>query len=134
MDIVALPYPLMVVKRLVAALAVAVVLPLGAVALAPLPASGAVTWDIEPSSVALAGRKAPEREAEQFYFVLPDRFANGDRRNDRGGLSGDRLSTGHDPADKGFYHGGDVQGVIDRLDYIEGLGTTAIWLAPVFKN
>ncbi|MFC3384483.1 pullulanase-type alpha-1,6-glucosidase [Couchioplanes azureus] len=71
---------------------------------------------------------------EQFYFVLPDRFANGDTGNDRGGLPGDRLATGYDPADKGFYHGGDLQGVIDRLDYIQGLGTTAIWLAPVFKN
>ncbi|PRY25708.1 pullulanase-type alpha-1,6-glucosidase [Pseudosporangium ferrugineum] len=71
---------------------------------------------------------------EQFYFVLPDRFANGDPRNDRGGLPGDRLSTGYDPADKGFYHGGDLKGVIDRLDYIQGMGTTAIWLAPVFKN
>ena len=72
--------------------------------------------------------------AEQYYFVLPDRFADGDRSNDRGGLTGDRLTTGYDPADKGFYHGGDLQGVIDKLDYIQGLGTTAIWLAPVFKN
>ncbi|GAA1591311.1 pullulanase-type alpha-1,6-glucosidase [Actinoplanes couchii] len=71
---------------------------------------------------------------EQFYFVLPDRFANGNPKNDLGGLKGDRLSTGYDPTDKGFYHGGDLQGVIDRLDYIQGLGTTAIWLAPVFKN
>ena len=42
--------------------------------------------------------------------------------------------TGYDPTDKGFYHGGDLKGVIDKLDYIQGLGTTAIWLAPVFKN
>ncbi|MFP5415838.1 MAG: alpha-amylase family glycosyl hydrolase, partial [Actinomycetes bacterium] len=34
----------------------------------------------------------------------------------------------------GFYHGGDLRGVIDHLDYIEGLGTTAIWLTPSFKN
>ena len=73
-------------------------------------------------------------KAEQFYFVLPDRFANGDPRNDRGGLAGDRLATGYDPTDKGFYHGGDLRGVIDKLDYIQGLGTTAIWMAPVFKN
>jgi pullulanase-type alpha-1,6-glucosidase len=72
--------------------------------------------------------------SEQYYFVLPDRFANGNRANDKGGLTGDRLKTGYDPADKGFYHGGDLPGVIDKLDYIQGLGTTAIWLAPVFKN
>ncbi|MEV6393847.1 pullulanase-type alpha-1,6-glucosidase [Streptomyces sp. NPDC051907] len=71
---------------------------------------------------------------EQFYFVLPDRFANGDPRNDRGGLTGSRLETGYDPADKGFYQGGDLKGLTSRLDYIKGLGTTAIWLAPIFKN
>ncbi|HEY0001759.1 MAG TPA: pullulanase-type alpha-1,6-glucosidase [Actinoplanes sp.] len=73
-------------------------------------------------------------KSEQYYFVLPDRFANGSTANDRAGLAGDRLATGYDPADKGFYHGGDLPGVIERLDYIQGLGTTAIWLAPVFKN
>ncbi|WP_433294805.1 pullulanase-type alpha-1,6-glucosidase [Actinoplanes sp. CA-030573] len=72
--------------------------------------------------------------SEQYYFVLPDRFANGDKSNDKGGLKGDRLQTGYDAGDKGFYHGGDLAGVIDKLDYIQGLGTTAIWLAPVFKN
>lgn len=71
---------------------------------------------------------------EQFYFVLPDRFANGDPRNDRGGLTGSRLETGLDPTDKGFYQGGDLKGLTDRLDYIKGLGTTAIWMAPIFKN
>ncbi|MFG1991174.1 pullulanase-type alpha-1,6-glucosidase [Actinoplanes sp. NPDC048988] len=71
---------------------------------------------------------------EQYYFVLPDRFANGSTANDKGGLTGDRLTTGLDTTDKGFYHGGDLAGVIDKLDYIQGLGTTAIWLAPVFKN
>src|SRR5688500_16947365 len=76
---------------------------------------------------------APHRH-EQFYFLLPDRFASGDPGNDRGGYPGGRDSHGHDPADKGFYHGGDLRGVIERLDYIQGLGTTAIWLAPVFKN
>ncbi|MDR7277957.1 pullulanase-type alpha-1,6-glucosidase [Catenuloplanes atrovinosus] len=145
MDSVALPYRLMIVKKLVAAVAVTVALPLGAVVASPGPAAqplrtetGGVAWSAEPSDGALAVQGAAardrEREAEQFYFVLPDRFANGDPRNDRGGLPGDRLSTGHDPADKGFYHGGDVRGVIEKLDYIQGLGTTAIWLAPVFKN
>ncbi len=92
------------------------------------------------SNPAYAGREKETpghddvREAEQFYFVLPDRFANGDPSNDRGHYQGDRTKTGYDPADKGFYHGGDLRGVINRLDYIQGLGTTAIWLAPIFKN
>jgi pullulanase-type alpha-1,6-glucosidase len=80
---------------------------------------------------------APVRQAgssEQFYFVMTDRFANGDTTNDTGGLSGDRLATGLDPTDKGFYHGGDLAGLLANLDYIEGLGTTAIWLTPSFLN
>ncbi|MGH8176273.1 MAG: alpha-amylase family glycosyl hydrolase [Steroidobacter sp.] len=73
-------------------------------------------------------------EDEIVYFLLPDRFENGDRSNDRGGLKGDRLTTGFDPASKGFYHGGDLKGLIARLDYIEALGATAIWLGPIYRN
>ena len=98
-------------------------------------------WTDEPSAASLAATATGSTEsgaeggqAELFYFVLPDRFANADPGNDTGGYPGDRLQTGLDPTDKGFYHGGDLKGVLDRLDYIEGLGTTAIWLAPVFKN
>ena len=71
---------------------------------------------------------------EVIYFLLPDRFENGDQRNDLGGLKGDRLKTGFDPSHKGYYHGGDLQGLIERLDYIQDMGVTAIWLAPIFKN
>lgn len=70
---------------------------------------------------------------EQFYFVLPDRFANGNTGNDEGGLTGGRLETGFDPEDKGFYQGGDLEGITERLDYIKGLGTTAIWMAAGFN-
>ena len=71
---------------------------------------------------------------ERLYFVMADRFENGDRSNDTAGLGKDRLKSGFDPTSTAFYHGGDLQGVIDRLNYIEGLGTTAIWLTPSFKN
>lgn len=80
---------------------------------------------------------APARQAgsqEQFYFVMTDRFANGDTSNDAGGIDGDRLAHGFDPTDKGFYHGGDIAGLRANLDYIKGLGTSAIWLTPSFKN
>ncbi len=79
----------------------------------------------------------PVRQAgdgKQFYFVMTDRFANADAANDQGGLEGDRLATGFDPTDKGFFHGGDIAGLREKLPYIEGLGTTAIWLTPSFKN
>src|SRR5258708_7485910 len=71
---------------------------------------------------------------EIIYFLLPDRFENGDTSNDRGGLHGGSLVTGFDPTSKGFYHGGDLKGVISRLDYIQSLGATAVWLAPIFVN
>lgn len=73
-------------------------------------------------------------EDEIVYFMLPDRFENGDPKNDTGGLKGDRLITGFDPTHKGFFHGGDLKGLMNRLDYIQSLGATAIWLSPVFKN
>jgi glycosidase len=83
---------------------------------------------------AAAGYRERSPQDEVIYFVLPDRFANGDRRNDRGGLRGGRLVTGYDPTSKGFYHGGDLAGLTAHLDYIQGLGATAVWLAPIFRN
>ncbi|WP_394821249.1 alpha-amylase family glycosyl hydrolase [Pendulispora albinea] len=71
---------------------------------------------------------------EVFYFVLPDRFANGAAANDTGGSSGQPIEHGFLPADKGYYHGGDLAGLVAKLDYIKGLGTTAIWTGPIFKN
>ena len=73
-------------------------------------------------------------EDEIIYFMLPDRFENGDRSNDTGGLSGGRLDHGFDPTHKGFYNGGDLKGLTSRLDYIEGMGVTAIWLGPIYRN
>ena len=73
-------------------------------------------------------------EDETIYFLLPDRFENGDSKNDRGGLKADALKTGYDPTRKGFFHGGDLKGLTARLDYIQKLGATAIWLGPIFKN
>ncbi|SHI26537.1 pullulanase-type alpha-1,6-glucosidase [Streptomyces sp. 3214.6] len=110
----------------VAALAAALVQPLAAHADSPPP---------PPSDAKLASAPARHDDTrEQFYFVMPDRFANGDSSNDTGGLTGSRLTTGYDPTDKGFYQGGDLKGLTRRLDYIKGLGTTAIWMAPIFKN
>ncbi|MFJ8627148.1 pullulanase-type alpha-1,6-glucosidase [Kitasatospora sp. NPDC093550] len=113
---------------------------LTAATLGSAPAALAAAPPAPPSDAALAataGRHDLSRE--QFYFVLPDRFANGDTGNDTGarlpdGSTGGRLENGFDPADKGFYHGGDLAGLIQKLDYIQDLGTTAIWMAPIFKN
>ena len=85
---------------------------------------------------ALPGRHSPRAPVtdENFYFVMADRFANGDSGNDRGGLGDDPLVSGFDPTRKGFYNGGDLAGLRQRIDYIRDLGTTSIWLTPSFKN
>lgn len=113
-----------------------IALMLGAAALTLPACTAAQTGQVAPPTLPLAAdavrARAPAEEI--IYFVLPDRFENGDPSNDRGGISGGRLNHGFDPTHKGFYQGGDLRGLIDRLDYIQGLGVTAIWFAPVFKN
>ena len=74
----------------------------------------------------------PKTKSSTSYFPIASRTAMS--ANDAGGLAGDRLTTGFDPTHKGFYHGGDLKGLIARLDYIQGLGATAIWLGPIYKN
>ena len=97
-------------------------------------ASAALAHVSAAAAVPLSEVRARLPEDEVIYFLLPDRFENGDPRNDRGGLKGDRLKTGYDPTHKGYYHGGDLKGLTARLDYLQNMGITAVWLAPVFKN
>jgi neopullulanase len=77
-----------------------------------------------------AGRFQGFGTDDVIYLVMPDRFANGDPRNDDPAVSPgllDRNKPRH-------YHGGDLQGVIDRLPYLADLGVTALWLNPVYDN
>ena len=69
-----------------------------------------------------------------FYFVLPDRYSDGDATNNTGGIAGDATDHGYLPDDKAFYHGGDLAGLTAQLDYLQDLGITAIWMTPVFEN
>jgi alpha-amylase len=69
-----------------------------------------------------------------FYFLLTDRFANGSTANDTGGIAGGADVSGFDPTRISHYHGGDLIGLTSKLDYIKGLGVTAIWITPPFKN
>ncbi|PPA72355.1 alpha-amylase family glycosyl hydrolase [Jeotgalibacillus proteolyticus] len=81
------------------------------------------------NSVFTSGVNAVEKEErkwqdESIYFLMVDRFSNGDNSNDY------QVNT-QDPS---AYHGGDFKGIQNRLDYIEEMGFTAIWLTPVFQN
>lgn len=71
---------------------------------------------------------------EVVYFVLPDRFDNGDPDNDLGSKIIAASAGGFDPTSTGHYHGGDLRGLINRLDYLKGMGITAIWLTPILRN
>ncbi|MEJ5963916.1 glycoside hydrolase family 13 protein [Pedobacter immunditicola] len=66
-----------------------------------------------------------------IYLLMPDRFANGDPKNDVvKGMAETKLNR-----DSMYYrHGGDIQGVINHLDYIKDLGVTAIWMTPEIEN
>ena len=65
-----------------------------------------------------------------IYLIMPDRFANGDPSNDAHPDLADKPNR-QDPWGR---HGGDLQGIIDHLDYIESLGVTAIWNTPVVED
>src|ERR1700722_8558189 len=69
--------------------------------------------------------------ADFIYFLMPDRFSNGDPSNDRvPGLRDQSLNR------DSIYlrHGGDMQGIIDHLDYLQSLGVTTLWMTPVLEN
>jgi len=65
-----------------------------------------------------------------IYLVMIDRFANGDTGNDD-----PVISRGlHDRDQTRYYHGGDIEGVIEHLDYLKDLGVTGLWLTPWYDN
>ena len=71
---------------------------------------------------------------QTIYFLLTDRFANGNPANDTGGMAGGAEVSGFDPKRISHYHGGDFAGLTAHLDYLKQLGITAVWVTPPFKN
>lgn len=65
-----------------------------------------------------------------IYLIMPDRFADGDPSNDQ-----PPGSTGkYDRSNPMAYHGGDLRGIDQHLEYLHDLGVTTLWLTPVWKN
>ena len=65
-----------------------------------------------------------------IYLIMPDRFSDGDPSN-----NDPEISKGlFDKTKPRYYHGGDLQGIINRLPYLKNLGVTAIWVNPVYDN
>lgn len=63
-----------------------------------------------------------------IYFLLTDRFKDGDPSNND--PNGENYDTAHPES----YHGGDFQGIIDQLDYLDELGINTIWISPIIDN
>jgi neopullulanase len=68
--------------------------------------------------------------ADSMYLIMPDRFANGDPANDEPA----EAPGSHDRAKGRAYHGGDLRGIHEHLDYLKDLGVTTLWLTPIVKN
>ena len=87
-----------------------------------------------PYEIAAREKGSAERRsfttADIIYLIMPDRFANGDESNDSVECMADKLARER----KSGRHGGDIQGVIDHLDYISELGATYIWTTPFLAD
>ncbi len=92
--------------------------------LAPTLLCACLLTDVEPVGADRVATHVDDWRDEVIYQLLTDRFANGDPRNDF------RVR----PDAMAAYHGGDWQGVIDRLGYLEALGVTALWISPIVRN
>jgi glycosidase len=80
---------------------------------------------------ALPSRETKFSQADVLYLITPDRFANGDPTNDK--LPG--FAEHKYGRDKPFgRHGGDIQGITDKLDYLKDFGATALWISPLLTN
>ena len=71
---------------------------------------------------------SPDWQDQIIYFVMTDRFNDGDPTNN------DQGAGEYDPADGSKFSGGDLRGIQQKLDYIKGLGATTVWITPPVAN
>ena len=83
------------------------------------------TADITLSPPVARNGGAADWRDEIIYFIMTDRFADGDASNN---VSGSNLFSLKNPA---YYHGGDLKGIADHVDYLRKLGVTSVWISPV---
>ena len=90
-----------------------------------------INYDYELKSRNTSNIAQGINSSDLIYLIMPDRFANGDSSNDKiAGMKDQTFSR-----DSMYYrHGGDLQGIINHLDYIKDLGVTTLWLNPVLEN
>jgi alpha-amylase len=101
---------------------------------ATVSAGGSVTLTPDPAGVVLLERSSAQATPFNWadatvYFLLTDRFFNGDPSND-----GSYGRTKDGAQEVGTWHGGDWKGLLAKLDHIAGLGVTAIWISPIVEQ
>jgi len=77
------------------------------------------------------GREQGVTSKDLIYLIMPDRFANGDQTNDS---FANMREVGINRDSMFYRHGGDIQGIMNHLDYLKELGVTAVWLTPAIEN
>ncbi len=105
--------------------------PAGPVSLSVTTADGSATIPFSIAKpLARAGRFQGFSSDDVIYLAMPDRFADGDASN-----NDPPVSKGlYDRTKIRYYHGGDLQGIINHLSYLHDLGVTALWVNPVYDN
>lgn len=90
---------------------------------------GSYTYELKDRNPNSANRNSYTSK-DLMYLIMPDRFANGDEKND----SQPNLTEKADRSLPSGRHGGDLRGIINNIDYLQNLGATAIWLTPVNED
>jgi glycosidase len=91
--------------------------------------TGSYTYELKQRNPDSATRESYSSK-DVMYLIMPDRFANGDAKND----SRPELTEKADRTLPNGRHGGDLRGIINNIDYIQNLGATAVWLTPVNED
>lgn len=83
------------------------------------------TLPVSPPSATPRHNGSDDWRDEIIYFLMTDRFSNGDSSNNQ---------PFYNKANINYYHGGDLRGIINQIGYLRSLGVTAVWITPVVEN
>ncbi|WP_085506074.1 pullulanase [Thalassobacillus devorans] len=86
------------------------------------------TAEVEVKTRQSVGEADFDWDESIIYFMLTDRFFDGDESNN------DPYNLGYDTEKRGTYQGGDFEGITEKLDYLDNLGVNTIWISPIVEN